>query len=354
MKYKGPAWLDYINKLSHINNRAAEEVRSFILQNHTDTEVMRFAFAIADRYGNAAATLTCEMYDSVAEAAGVNVPPAEPAQTPALEEIAKVINGTKKQENILPSAVSRLCKRTAADTLLNNALRDGAQAAWIPSGDTCAFCFTLASRGWEYVTKKTLKKGHAEHIHANCDCTYAVRFNTKDNVEGYDPDAMQEEYYAEGGINGLRRKFYAQNKDKINAQKRALYLRKKISNNYQSFSISDTIPLKDVYFGRSVGARALNYDVLDPETGESFKFAEDTRLQNSEVFAGKGVKKRLKEEVAEGLADQLGGAPEDWKHCKAIGQVDFYGEIREAEVHWFEAEGIGKHKFKIKRWNDEG
>lgn len=223
MRYKGETWKEYIDKLSRINSRAADEMRSYILKGHTDAEAMQYAFALADRYGNAAATLTCSFYDSVAEAAGVTVPPAEPASPPSFGEIAKTVNGTKDNSEVLANAIGRLCKRTSADTLLNNALRDGAQVAWIPSGDTCAFCFTLASRGWGYVTKKTLKKGHAEHIHANCDCTYAVRFNTTDNVEGYDPEAMREEYYAESGINGLRRKFYVQNKDKINAQKRARY-----------------------------------------------------------------------------------------------------------------------------------
>jgi hypothetical protein len=105
-----------------------------------------------------------------------------------------------------------------ADTLLQNSLRDGAEWAWIPQGETCAFCLTLASRGWQRASKDAIKNGHAEHIHANCDCMYAVRHSPNLDVEGYDPDRYLEMYEnAEGGnskqkINAMRREFYANNK----------------------------------------------------------------------------------------------------------------------------------------------
>ena len=45
---------------------------------------------------------------------------------------------------------------------------------------------------------------------------------------------------------------------------------------------------EDVFeIGRSVGAKAKNYDIIDPETGEIYHFAEGTKVQNAEVFAGK-------------------------------------------------------------------
>lgn len=78
------------------------------------------------------------------------------------------------------------------------------------------------------MSKKALRNGHAEHIHAHCDCEYAVRFDGKSTVAGYDPDKYLEEYYdANGDINEMRRKRYAQNKDVINARKRELYASKK-------------------------------------------------------------------------------------------------------------------------------
>lgn len=62
------------------------------------------------------------------------------------------------------------------------------------------------------------------HIHANCKCTYAIRFNPEVNVEGYDPDAYLKAYRDAGSdVNELRRIHYAENRERINAQKRAAY-----------------------------------------------------------------------------------------------------------------------------------
>lgn len=74
------------------------------------------------------------------------------------------------------------------------------------------------------MSKKALRNGHAEHIHAHCDCEYAVRFDGKSTVAGYDPDKYLEEYQAAGGdINAMRRMRYKENKEAINARKRELY-----------------------------------------------------------------------------------------------------------------------------------
>ena len=86
------------------------------------------------------------------------------------------------------------------------------------------------------MSKRALKNGHAEHIHANCDCTYAVRFDGKTNVGGYNPDKYRRMYYDADGyspkdkINSLRREFYAENKEEINRQKRDAYAKRKELN----------------------------------------------------------------------------------------------------------------------------
>ena len=42
-----------------------------------------------------------------------------------------------------------------------------------------------------------------------------------------------------------------------------------------------------------------------------------------------------------------------WRKRKGVGLVQLPGEsIRRAEVHWYEATGIGKKEFKIKRLLD--
>lgn len=82
------------------------------------------------------------------------------------------------------------------------------------------------------MSEKTLVGGHAEHIHANCKCEYAVRFDTKSDVGGYDPDALLEEYKSMSGrgseekLSAWRRKLREKNKDTMNAQKRVQYANK--------------------------------------------------------------------------------------------------------------------------------
>lgn len=117
-----------------------------------------------------------------------------------------------------------------------------------------------------------------------------------------------------------------------------------------SYLPPEVIPLANILIGRSLGAKALNYDVRDPLTGKIYQFLEGTTIREVEVFAGKGVRNKLNPKVSCGLSEQVGGKPRDWKHVKGIGVLEYGGRIREAEVHWFEAQGQPKVKFKVKRW----
>lgn len=220
-------WNNYIARLSRLNEAAGQKMREYIRLHGTENteQLISYAYAVITRYGEGSAELACQMYDALAEAEGVLLPAAEPAATASYGEVARMVHATKDQnpEN-LPSGVSRLVKRAGADTTLHNAVRDGAQWAWVPHGDTCPFCITLASRGWQTASKKMLKNGHAEHIHSNCDCEFAVRFRSGTTVAGYDPDKYYRQYREAGGdINKMRRIDYAANRERINAQKRAAY-----------------------------------------------------------------------------------------------------------------------------------
>mgnify|MGYP004702254059 FL=1 len=231
MQITEKAWVEYITKMSQISQKAADLMQSWVQKNglENDKALLDYAYALSQHYGQAIGALSCQMYEATAAAQGVIVPTAEVADLPDYGEVAKAVKGTqKKSPNNIPGTITRLVKQVGADTTLKNAERDGAQSAWVPHGDTCAFCITLASRGWQYMSKKAMRNGHAEHIHAHCDCEYAVRFDGKSTVAGYDPDKYLEEYYdANGDINEMRRKRYAQNKDVINARKRELYASKK-------------------------------------------------------------------------------------------------------------------------------
>lgn len=249
MKISQKAWAKYIADLRAVNDKAASEMVAFMktIDFNTDTgrrALLDYAYAVSNKYGSAAAELACEMYDSMGLLSGMVLDPAVPADLATYGDVAKAVNGTLKvSQNLeeVAGAVSRWVKMVGVDTTMTNAIRDGAEWAWIPHGETCAFCITLASNGWQPASKKALKGGHAEHIHANCDCTYAIRFNSGTDVQGYDPGKYYE-MYADAApgknstvkINAMRREFYAENKEQINAQKRDAYAKRQELNSSEA------------------------------------------------------------------------------------------------------------------------
>lgn len=260
-------WKAYIDKLRALNNEAAQKIIRYVqLHGFADTEALiRYCYAIVEKYGTGSAALSAAMYDATALMQGAAVPAAELASVASYGDVAKTVHGvlkTSSNVNELAGAVTRWVKKAGCDTTLQNAVRDshsntmyssgrrkygkkantGAQFAWIPSGDTCAFCLALAANGWQWQTRQGAAS-HAEHIHSNCDCTYAVRFGNEGGIEGYDPDeitaqisadlkaqgmnADPDDYYHgafnSDVINAIRRQNYAENKEEINAQKRSTY-----------------------------------------------------------------------------------------------------------------------------------
>ena len=231
------AWKKYISVLRTCSDAAALQICDFWLKGPPATlqdwtVLIDYAFALATKYGEAAAAAACEMYDEIARLSAASVAAALPAPTANYQEVAAAVRAAGKDGNgnLVGYAIDRLVKQAGADTTLSNAARDGAEWAWIPSGDTCAFCLALASRGWQRQGKKAAKGAHASHIHANCDCTYAVRFDRRDGVAGYDPseykylyDNASDSHKPNAKINALRRDYYSRHADEINAQKRAAY-----------------------------------------------------------------------------------------------------------------------------------
>lgn len=227
MQITARTWNEYIARLSKLNEKAGQQMAEYVAAHGTEDgpALIAYAHALVTKYGEGSAELACQMYDALAEAQGVTLPAAEPAATAEYGEVARMVNATKRQNPAnLPNGVPRLVKRAGADTTLHNAIRDGAEWAWVPHGDTCPFCIMLASNGWQKASAKLLKGGHAEHIHANCDCEFAVRFDGSTTVAGYDPEKYLRQYRAAGSdVNAMRRIDYAAHRERINAQKRAAY-----------------------------------------------------------------------------------------------------------------------------------
>lgn len=67
-------------------------------------------------------------------------------------------------------------------------------------------------------------------------------------------------------------------------------------------------------------------------------------ISNIETFAkgtGIHIRQYLNREYGRGF----------WRKRKGIALIrDDYGSARVAEIHWFEAHGIGRRDFKRKRW----
>ena len=230
-------WKRYTDGLSKVSNKAKTLMEEYLKTHPIETEddrdaLIEYAYRVSKKYGEAAAEFACQMYDAETAYEGVYADPAEPAEPATYGDVAKAVNGTLKYVlyvEVTAAAVSRLVKRTGQDTTLNNAIRDKAYFAWIPMGETCPFCLSIAAEGWKRATAKALAGGHAEHIHGNCDCAYATKHDEKTDYSAYDPKEYQELFdEAEGDteeekVNSVRRMIYQENKERINEQKRDAY-----------------------------------------------------------------------------------------------------------------------------------
>lgn len=238
MKVTRKQWNRYQKKLSAISAKASSEMLSWITAQGGFTAIefdvaIAKAYALATKYGEASASLSALMYDSMAEASGAGVASAVVADTATIGEVSKAIYGGasfSQNDDYISNIVGKLVKQAGADTTLQNAKRDGAQFAWISVGDTCAYCEMISSIGWQYASSDTIKGNHAEHIHSNCDCEFMIRFDNSSSVEGYSPNKSlydeTEGNTLEEKVNTLRRQNYAENKDEINEQKRIAYAKR--------------------------------------------------------------------------------------------------------------------------------
>ena len=251
MEISERAWRNYINGLDWVDKRVKASVLKYLETNEVDSPEGRnafitFCYGLVTKYGEAATEFACEMYDAISELEGADVPLAMPAETATYSDVAKAVNGTMKnvlRAEIVAAAMGRLVKLAGQDTTLQNAIRDKAYFAWIPLGDTCPFCLSIAAEGWKVASERALSGGHAEHIHGNCNCSYSIKHKENTSYPFYDPAKYQLIFEnAEGDteeekLNSVRRIAYNKNKDKINAQKRSAYERTKELNSSEAEEI---------------------------------------------------------------------------------------------------------------------
>ena len=292
--------------------------------------LIAYANALVTKYGEGSAELACQMYDALAEASKANVPAAEPAATANYGEVARMVNATKRQNPAnLPNGVRRLVKRAGADTTLHNAIRDGAEWAWVPHGDTCPFCIMLASNGWQKASAKLLKGGHAEHIHANCDCEFAVRFDRSTTVAGYDPEKYLRQYRAAGSdVNAMRRIDYAARRDAINAQKRAAWAARRLREQAGHGIIDYS---KAVFAGN----RDIKWH-LEKHKSEFPGWTEEQYLQRAREILQAQLESGELEEISrsDGSVSRYCFSTNEFVATTGDGNIRTFFKPKEGEVYW--------------------
>ena len=337
MQITANAWNEYITRLSRLNQKAGQLMREYIGSHGTEStdDLIAYAYGLVTKYGEGSAELACQMYDALAEAANAGVPAAEPAEPADYGEVARMVNATKNQNPAnLPNGVSRLVKRAGADTTLKNAVRDGAEWAWVPHGDTCPFCITLASNGWQKASSKVLKGGHAEHIHANCDCEFAIRFDHGTTLAGYDPEKYLKQYRDAGGdINKMRRIDYAARKDAINAQKRAAYAARKASTNEENTAI---IKVK-TSSSRQFVSEQLFQKHYDKHLSEFGEISKERYLEKANALADAPLSEDIVQLVrSDGSIAKYCYSTNEFVVVTADGNIKTYFKPETKEAYWDE------------------
>ena len=219
------------------------------------------AYGLVQQYGDAAASVACEFYDTLAENAGANVPDAEAAEPAGYDDVRNVVQS--------PSP-----------------------------GTKCAFCIMVASNGW----RKIRSSDHAEHLHHNCKCEYVVRFDETTEVDGYEPEKLKEIYdNAEGTkwqekLRSMQREKYEEYKDEINARRGEVFRIKR--------------------------KKSLNEQLQFTYNGDTSFIPKHTIIQDFHVIAGRDSNTELR--IAKTLADKYHNQPTDWNKMVGKIESDKY------------------------------
>lgn len=164
--------------------------------------LIEFTDALVQTYGRPAALVAAQFYDDLrATSAGATGRyRAVMADGPTRSQIEGTVRwamGQTDPADVLSGALQRYVSESGRNTIALNSGRDPSAGAWarVPSGlVTCDFCRMLASRGPVYRSAETA--GQGTHYHDRCDCVPTQIWDGDDLPEGYDPDALYEEYQA--------------------------------------------------------------------------------------------------------------------------------------------------------------
>ena len=208
-----------------------------------------------------------------------------------------------------------------------------AEWAWVPHGDTCPFCMMLASNGWQKASAKLLKGGHASHIHANCDCEFAVRFDSNTGVAGYDPEKYLKQYRAAGSdVNAMRRIDYAARRDAINAQKRTAYKVRKGSTESGKSATIETNKILKQFASEQIFQKHYN-----KHAKEFGKISAQEYLERANVFADTPLSDDVVQLVrSDGSISKYFFSTNEFVVVTSDGKIRTYFKPETKEAYWDE------------------
>lgn len=157
-----------------------------------------------EQFGGQAASVACDAYDATMDRLGIAAQPAMPevsaSASGAVASARKASGGDfARFTDALSTKAHGAVGRAASKTTIRNSERDyskGVRYARVPTGkETCGFCLMLASRGFDYTSRKAAgDTGWAfNRFHDRCDCRVVAGDSTT-VVEGYDPDWLYDAY----------------------------------------------------------------------------------------------------------------------------------------------------------------
>ena len=173
----------------------------------TRDALLVFVPLLVAEYGEVAATVAADFYDEARDRSGVPGRFAASLGTPVDAEqvtrdvrwaVGPLYSRTSPDPvsalGLLSQKVDERALQPGRDTIARSTRRDPAGPRWarVPVGKTCAFCLMLASRGATYRSEETA----AGRYHGHCDCTPAPFWPKDPYPDGYDPDALYEQYNA--------------------------------------------------------------------------------------------------------------------------------------------------------------
>lgn len=200
-------------------------------------------------------------------------------------------------------------------------------------GKTCGLCAQLDGKVYpmsEYAIGVT-----APPFHPWCRGTTAPYFDDMDDIaERWARDPKTGKTYTVPG--SMTYKQWASKQEGLAKSVKPL----------EKSTESGIMSLPDIEIGKSVGAKAKNYDIRLPNN-EIVHLSEGTRITNVQVIAGKGRNRKI--DMVAVLIDRYPGTKEtEWQKVKGIGYIDYQGEDYKAVLHWYQEPSVGKVEWKVK------